>query len=47
MAVDMAAYVYGYGQSGDVRRVGVDVDSERGRGSAESAGSYAGAVDLF
>ena len=47
MAVDMAAYVYGYRQSGDVCRVGVDVDGERGCRTAESAWTDAGVIDLF
>ena len=42
----MAAYVDGDWKSGDVCRVGVDVDGERSCRAAESAGAYAGAVDL-
>ena len=46
VAVYMAAYVDGYRQSGDVCRIGVDVDGKRGCRAAEAAGTYAGAVDF-
>ena len=42
----MAAYVYGYRQSGYVCRVGINVDGKCGCRAAESARTYAGAVDF-
>lgn len=46
MTVDMAANVYGDGQSRNVGWVGVDIDSERSRSAAQPAGTDASAVDF-